>query len=147
MQAQMAAVYKVNDFYLVHSLMRVPDGFWVAHPPFERIDDLAVHGERLGQVAKDALDRSEQLPINPAPTEPQDTELLQAAGFKSRKRFFESATTCTLRRAADGGGIIRVRGSVKADKGSHWIPDRDVVEVDNAMTGELGQVIKSLLFR
>lgn len=146
MQAQMAAVYKVGDLYLVHSLMRVPDGFWVAWPPFERISDVAVDPESLAEAAKAALGRSGQLSADLVPADSQSAELFRAAGFKSLKRFVEAATTCTLRRDADGS-IIQVRGEVKAARGSHWLPDRDATEVDGSKLTELGEVIKSLLTR
>lgn len=138
MQVQMAVVYRVGGGYLVHSLLRAPDGYWVVRGPFERVGDPGL----LGPSAVAALDRSAQLTVNPLASEAQDAELLQAAGFKSRKRFVEAAATCTLRRDVAG---ITVRGAV--GKGSGWVPDRDAVEVDGSSTPELGEAIKSLLSR
>lgn len=146
MHVRMAAVYKLQGFYLVHSLMRVPDGFWVSRPPFERLDEIGLDLAQLGAAATAAIDGSAELATNPSVSESQDAELLRAAGIKSWKKFVGSAATCTLRVEEDGVDV-EVRGESRADKGSHWIPDPDAVRIDRRMTAELGEVIRSLLAR
>jgi hypothetical protein len=142
MRTQTAAVYRLGDFYLVHSLMRVPSGYWVARPPFARVGVEGAPLEQLGEEVKAALDKSDQLPADPPRDEPQDAELIKAAGFKSRKRFVEAATTCTVERT---GEVVEIRGAVRAAKGSYWVPDSDAVEVAEPESSALGEVVEAML--
>lgn len=146
MLVQTATVYKLSDFYLVHSLMRVPSGYWVVRPPFIRIE-VGVEGDhldQLGQEVEAALDRSDQLPVDPPREEAQDTELIKAAGFKSRKRFVEAAATCTVERT---DGSVEIRGAVRAVKGSYWVPDSDAMEVAELKHAALGAAVEAILSR
>jgi hypothetical protein len=144
MRTQTAAVYRLGDFYLVHSLMRVPSGYWVARPPFVRVGVDGTALEQLGEEVEAALDRSDQLPADPPRDEPQDAELIKAAGFKSRKRFVEAATTCTVERTGDS---VEIRGAVRAVKGSYWIPDSDAVEMAEPKSAALGDAVEAVLVR
>jgi hypothetical protein len=145
MQPQMAAVYKSEDRFLVHPLMRVPAGMWVVRGPYEVFVGAEAGVQKLGDAASAALDRSRLLPEAVDTTKAQDGELIRAAGFKSRKQFVAATAKCTLR--CDDGSTVSVRGTTKTAKGSSWLADDDAIEVDVANTTELAEVIRSLLLR
>jgi hypothetical protein len=143
---QMAAVYRIGEYYLLHAHEQAPPGFWVGVPPYERLTE-DVGDAELGQTAVDCLGRSRPM-VSYQPTRAaQDGELIKAAGFRSRKRFVEAAQMCTLRRDAADWSRIRVSGWIKDPRRSAWVPDDKTTEVDGTDLPALGQAIRTVLWR
>ena len=144
MQSQMAGIYRAKNFYLLHAMEQSPPGFWVAAPPFERLSE-DVADVDLGNAALLALDRSRPMRDYQPSRAPRDTELIKAAGFRSRKQFIAASTMCTLEQAVADRSTIQVRPSRRDVSNSAWISEPDTIGVNASDLGAIGAVIRSVL--
>jgi hypothetical protein len=145
-RSQLAGVYRIGEFYLLHAHEQAPPGFWVVVPPYERLSG-DVGDEELGRAAVDCLGRSGPMVSYQPSRAARDGELIKAAGFRSRKRFVEAAEMCTLRRDAADWSRIRVSGWTKDPRRSAWAPNEKTIEVDGTDLPALGQAIRTVLWR